>query len=984
MRIAIDLQSCQSGSRLGGIGRYSLELAKAMIRNAKNHEFWIVLNNIIPTTEAAIRHEFADLVPQDRIRVFELPSGMAHIGNHKAKSHAGELIREDFLKGIDPDFVHITSLFEGLHEDVVTSVGKLFPAEKTLITLYDLIPLVYKDKYLASKESLDHYMEKIEHLKQAGLLLSISEFSRNEAIELLDLDSNRVVNISSAADERFKPIIIESSKASQLKVNYGIKAKYIMYTGSFDQRKNHENLIRGFGLIPKKIRKNCQLFIVGNGWDAIYKDLRNLALKVGLEENDVLFAGHVKDDELLLLYNLCDLFVFPSLAEGFGLPVLEAMSCGTPTICSNCTSLPEVIGRSEAQFDPRNPESIAHAIQKVLSDESFMNLLRQDGLKQAKKFSWDLSAKKAIKAIEHHHEILTSNKFFNNNDKELSAKKIHSAHKDVVDEIAEIDNIRELSARQLNEIAECISLNKLQAATTSQIVSGSFSSMHVGMITTWNTRCGIASYSRYISSNLPAKQTIFAPYADWTVQADESNVFRCWQSGSQDELTKLYINIQASNLDVVLIQFNYGFFDFSALQNFLQRLFDLDIKVFITFHSTHDPTEDKKLSSLANVFSLCTGLFLHTLNDVNKFRGMGLTNVMFLPQGVIEVDPVPQESIVTERGYKIATYGFALPNKGLLEIVDAIDELTQKETKNYQLMMLNAEYPVQESADLIAHITYKIHQRGLSNRISVVSDYLTDHQTIACLRQSDLIVYAYPNTGESSSAAVRMGIAAGKPVAVTPINIFDDVESVVYRLSGCSASDIAEGIKYILKEIKEETLRAKTIEDSAELWRYAHGYASIARHMFWLFSKPKCKEICYQKIKNYELNAESKSTFFDARLSPLKTQVGVISTTGVKTKCQAGALIYGPFLSVAAGKYRVKVMGKFDAQPNAYAKFDVAIDGGTNVVAESLILEQNNGLLLADLIFEISSPGCNDLETRVIVNESANLEIFEIEISPHK
>jgi Glycosyltransferase len=128
--------------------------------------------------------------------------------------------------------------------------------------------------------------------------------------------------------------------------------------------------------------------------------LEHVIEKAGLTKNDVIITGYVPDDELIAMYNLCELFIFPSLHEGFGLPVLEAMSCGAPVIGSNTTSIPEVIGREDALFDPYSVDSIANKIKEVLTDENFRNELREYAIKRSKEFSWDKSAKIALEAFE--------------------------------------------------------------------------------------------------------------------------------------------------------------------------------------------------------------------------------------------------------------------------------------------------------------------------------------------------------------------------------------------------------------------------------------------------------------------------------------------------------------------------------------------------------------------------------------------------------
>jgi len=966
MRIVIDLQSCQSGSRLGGIGRYSLELAKAMARNSNGHELWIVLSNLLPAPESIIRHEFSDFIPQDRIRVFNSPDGIHDFNNNKAKVRAAEILREDFINSLNPDFLHITSLFEGLHEQVITSVGHVFPSERTAVTLYDLIPLVQRDRYLDHADALSHYLDKVENLKKAGLLLAISEFSKEEAIDLLGLDSNNVVNISSAADERFQPIEVTDEHADRLKKKYGIKNKFLMYTGSFDQRKNHANLIRAFGMLPKNVLATHQLLIVGNGWDAIYQNLKNVAKQAGLADDAIIFAGHVADVDLLPLYALCDLFVFPSLAEGFGLPVLEAMSCGTPTICSNCTSLPEVIGRADAQFDPTDPSSIAKTMKRALTDEAFRKSLKEEGLIRSKEFSWDGSAITAIKAFEKLHERLS--------------RSPSISRADAVKAIAKLDEVQVLPDGLLHEISSCIALNRYQADVIDSISKGISSDLRVGWVTTWNTRCGIASYSKFIIDHFPAQNTIFAPEADSTILPDASNVKRCWKAGHPDDLNQLYAEIKNAGIEVLIIQFNYGFFDFKYFAQLVRDLNASKVRIFVTFHSTNDPADNKRLASIAMELSDCAGLFVHKMSDIYVLKKINLhENVKFLPQGIIETKPDLSKVPEIKQKQIIATYGFALDHKGLIEVIEALAILVHD--FDIHLLMVNAEYPATQSTDLIKLMHDRVLYHNLKENVSIITDYLPDEVSLGYLQLADLIIYAYQKTGESSSAAVRIGLAASKPVAVTPIPIFDDVASAVYSLPGCDPRSIAEGVKQIFTHIENHDQVSEGKDKGAKLWRLAHAYKSIAHHMFWTAAKPDLERIEYVLPPSFSFKPSSEPLILNAVNSSLKTQVGVATVDGLKTSGQSGALIFGPFISVAPGAYNVQVIGSAKHIPVGSAKFDVAIKCGASILGESLITPADNGIL-SEFSFTIPEGGCFDLETRVIVDSSPDFYISNILISP--
>lgn len=402
MRIVIDLQGAQTESRFRGIGRYSSSLALAMASNAGDHEVWLALSAAFPESILDIRHAFDGLIPQDRIRVFDVPAPVAeHNPANFWRARAAEKIREHFLQQLKPDVIHVASLFENPAENVVTSIGKFIQDENTAVTLYDLIPLLRESIYLPSQMLKDWYYGKIDSLKNAALLLAISDYSRGEAIEALQLPADRVVNISAAIDDRFRPITLSVERIHHLRNRYGIQREMVMYApGGFDIRKNFDGLISAYALLPAELRANHQLVIVSKVSDGDRTNLQQLRKRAGLAEDELVLTGYVSDEDLVALYNLATLFVFPSKHEGFGLPPLEAMACGTPTIGSNTTSVPEVIGWDNALFDPSSAQSIANKMVQVLQDESLRGHLREHGFRQAKKFSWDASAKVALQAFE--------------------------------------------------------------------------------------------------------------------------------------------------------------------------------------------------------------------------------------------------------------------------------------------------------------------------------------------------------------------------------------------------------------------------------------------------------------------------------------------------------------------------------------------------------------------------------------------------------
>lgn len=403
MRIVIDLQGAQSESRFRGIGRYSLALALAIARNAGQHEIWLALNGALPAI-ADLRAAFAGLVPAERIRVFDSVPRVAEMdaANH-GRARAAELLREYAIAQLQPDMVLVTSLFEGYVDDSVTSIGAFTSGADTAVILYDLIPALNPEAYLSVATQRQHYEGKLASLKRAGLVLAISDYSRQEGIDLLQLAPATVQAISTAVDDSFRPAELSQEALQALRARFGLTREVLMYApGGMDARKNIDGLIRAFGLLPAALRARHQLLIASKIGEGDRQRLLQVAREAGLAADELVLTGYVDDATLIALYSSCALFIFPSRHEGFGLPALEAMACGALVIGADNTSIPEVIGCAEALFDAASAQAIADKINAVLSDDALRARLREHGKRQAASFSWDASARKALRAMEAH------------------------------------------------------------------------------------------------------------------------------------------------------------------------------------------------------------------------------------------------------------------------------------------------------------------------------------------------------------------------------------------------------------------------------------------------------------------------------------------------------------------------------------------------------------------------------------------------------
>ena len=264
------------------------------------------------------------------------------------------------------------------------------------ITLHDIIPLrmpeTVSDRYL---NIFNNELPNIINNSQG--ILTVSEFSKQDIAKEFNFPKEKIFVTHLAAEDIYKPLNKNTCRKIILN-KYGIDKDFILYVGGFSPRKNIIGIIEAFSLLKSNLKRNLKLVITGKKGIS-YERYKNRADELGLSDS-VIFTGFIPLNDLPIFYNASKLLIYPSFYEGFGLPPLEAMACGTPVIASNVTSLPEICGDSAILVDPSNIDSISYSIENILNDPILKDNLIKKGLLKSSNYSWENTAIDTIDAYK--------------------------------------------------------------------------------------------------------------------------------------------------------------------------------------------------------------------------------------------------------------------------------------------------------------------------------------------------------------------------------------------------------------------------------------------------------------------------------------------------------------------------------------------------------------------------------------------------------
>jgi glycosyltransferase involved in cell wall biosynthesis len=281
-------------------------------------------------------------------------------------------------------------IFHGLDHIGVPPLAKV---GRYIATIHDMIPLLWP-QWVTYKHRLvvTAAYRRLGH--QADRIITPSETTKADVVNRLQIDPQRIAVIPWGCDERFQPEG-DPEHFAAVRHRYGLPAQYLLFVGTLEPRKNLTRLLQAYArLRAEGCGKHVQLVVAGRtGW--LYTDIFDAVKTLGLNE-EVVFTGFVDDADLPALYRGACLFVFPSLYEGFGLPILEAMASGVPVVTSTTASMPEVAGDAAVLVDPQDPEAIAAGMARVLAEDRLRQAMIQKGLARARRFTWDSVAEATL------------------------------------------------------------------------------------------------------------------------------------------------------------------------------------------------------------------------------------------------------------------------------------------------------------------------------------------------------------------------------------------------------------------------------------------------------------------------------------------------------------------------------------------------------------------------------------------------------------
>lgn len=363
------------GNKRTGIANYVYSLIQALLKIDKENNYTLLGITSLKAYPYLRNLKFVN-APNANLKAYRMPSKLFH---------------RIFAIWQTLQFPPIEWLTGSI--DVFHSFDWFCPSSKKakiIATIFDVTPLTHPEWHTPG--NIEQHTRRLKNIqKQADLIITISQASKKDIVEVLKINPEKIFVAYPGVDrKRFYPIKNKDLLSKVLK-KYNLRPGYILFVGTWYPHKNITRLIKAYKILRRQKKFKQNLVLVGK------KNKKARRIKLG---KDIILADYIPKKDLPFIYNGASVFVFPSLYEGFGMPVIEAMACGCPVITSSTNSLPEAAGTAAILIDPYNIKDITRGIEKILVDTRLSNNLCQRGLEQAKKFTWEKCARITLKTYE--------------------------------------------------------------------------------------------------------------------------------------------------------------------------------------------------------------------------------------------------------------------------------------------------------------------------------------------------------------------------------------------------------------------------------------------------------------------------------------------------------------------------------------------------------------------------------------------------------
>ena len=376
MRIGINALFLQKPAT--GMGQHLLHLLQGLDSLDDKDQQYMLL-------APRFRRAYTVRAPQlsDRFREVEVVSALARLG---------ENVEQVWWEQVGIVLAGMREKIDLLHCPYWSS--PLWSPWPTVVTVHDVIQFVLPE-YAWRKISRVYFGLVSAGARRAQAVITVSECSKQDIMKIIGLGPERIHVIGNAVDASLYPVR-DAWLLASVRERYGIAPRFVLYFGGFDMRKNVPRLIEAYARLPEALRREYQLVIAGRYQ---HLDPRQTVRRLGLEGN-VIFTGQIREQDKAPLYSAATVFAFPSLYEGFGMPVLEAMACGTPVVTSNVSALPEVAGDAGLLVNPYAPEAIGEALAELLESAARREDLSRRGLERARRFTWPQVAEQTVRVYK--------------------------------------------------------------------------------------------------------------------------------------------------------------------------------------------------------------------------------------------------------------------------------------------------------------------------------------------------------------------------------------------------------------------------------------------------------------------------------------------------------------------------------------------------------------------------------------------------------